>query len=176
MRNAIVHQRDGEGHVIAQPTDEVVEEIEGILELLVKEPPVSDYFLKKITVCKEGDSVLETQKIMEDKGYSKLPVVRNREVVGLLYIEDIASWACGVLRNERGMDTVGKVMVDIYKRSSVVFISKNTSVYEIPPTFTRGLKKGKKIDAIFITETGSKKEKIIGVITAKDLPQILECF
>lgn len=176
LRNAIVHQRDGVGEIIAQPTDGVVNEIEEILKLLSEEPKVEQLFLKKVFVCREGDKVLEIETLMREKGYSKIPVVRNRMVVGLLHIEKIAQWACDYIQQTTQKTSVGEIMEDIRGKRNVIFVSKETSVYEIPSLFTQSLKKGNRLEAVFITETGSEKEKLIGIITVKDLPQILECF
>ncbi len=176
LRNAIVHQRDGVGQVIAQPTDEVVQEIEEVLSLLTQTPPVSKYFLKKIDYCKKEDKILKVHQIMHQKGYSKIPVVERDMIVGLLHIEDIAAWACGKLQGEIRKENVESLMDNVQGKRNVLFISKDTNVYDIPSYFTQGLKKGSKLDAIFITETGSKKQKAIGIITVKDLPLILECF
>lgn len=176
LRNAIVHQRDGEGRVIAQPTDEVVIEIEKILKLLTQAPMVSQFFLKKVYVCEMEDSILKVQEIMQKEGYSKVPVVSNREVIGLVHIEEIAKWACDKLRTKGADEKVSAIMQDTHKQRNTVFVSKDTSVYGIPELFTQGLKNGQKLDAVFVTETGSAKEKVIGIITVKDLPLILEYF
>ncbi len=176
LRNAIVHQRDGVGQVIAQPTDEVVDEIEHILEILKEDPPVSRYFLKKVVVCNKDDGILEIQKIMRKNDFSKIPVVENGSVIGLLYIEDIATWACDELRNPSDKWQVKDIMEPLKGKRNVQFIGKSISIFDVASIFNQGIKQGHRIEAIFITETGLKNQKLIGIITVKDLPLILECF
>ncbi|MFV0379881.1 MAG: CBS domain-containing protein [Anaerorhabdus sp.] len=176
LRNAIVHQRDGKGNIIAQPTDEVVAEIEMVLNSLTKCPTVQDFFLKKIYVCYENSLILDVQDVMKKEGYSKVPVVDNRELIGLVHIEDIATWACDNIRGINQDNTIATIIKKDKNNRNTIFVSRKTSVNDIPDIFTHGLKTGKKVDAVFISETGSRKETIIGIITTKDLPLILEYF
>lgn len=176
LRNAIVHQRDGKGEVIAQPTDEVTKDIEHIAEVLCDYNPVSKYFLKNVIVCGLEDSILSIQKVMQDNEFSKIPVCDRNEIVGILNVEHIAKWACEELGNKSKRWQVKDIYEATEQHHGIHFISKNANVHEVIQLINEDIKKGVKIQAILITEAGIKSQKPIGIITIKDLPQILEFF
>lgn len=176
LRNAIVHQRDGEGKIIAQPTDDTVATIEHIFELLSNHIPVSKFFLKKIIVCHLEDMILDVEKIMDKNGISKLPVYDQNRIVGIVTIEAIAKWACNALQFKSDKMQIKDIVEDIDETDKIFFLSKNESVYHVIKIYTDSLKKGIKVQAILITEDGIKSQKPIGIVTVKDLPQILEFF
>lgn len=176
LRNAIVHQRDGVGKIIAQPTLETVEDIEKIAELLDEIPPVSKFFLKKVLFCELNESILEVQKRMEENNISKMPVYAESGVVGILTVEAIAKWACGQLENKNNCTQVKDIYESINQNEKVYFLGKNESVYEVVRIYNASMKKGQSVLAIIITENGLGTQKPIGIITVKDLPIILEYF
>lgn len=176
LRNAIVHQRDGEGKIIAQPTDDTVETIEHILELLSNHIPVSKFFLKKVLVCQLEDMILDVEKIMEKNGFSKIPVYEHNRIVGIVTIEAIAKWACNALKFQSEKMQVKDIVEDIDETDRIFFLSKNESVYQVVKIYSDCMKKGINVQAILITEEGIKSQKPIGIVTVKDLPQILEFF
>ncbi|MEA4873967.1 CBS domain-containing protein [Anaerorhabdus sp.] len=176
LRNAIVHQRDGEGKVIAQPTDETVETIEHIAELLCNHNPVSKFFLKHVITCQLEDKILDVQKIMNDYDFSKMPVYDKNNIVGIVTIEAIAKWACNELKNKTELTQVKDIVDDVNENEKIYFLSKNESAYDVIKIYTDSMKKGNKVLAILITEDGIKTQKPIGIVTLKDLPRILEYF
>lgn len=176
LRNAIVHQRDGVGKIIAQPTLETVEDIEKIAELLDEYHPVSKYFLKKVLVCHLDEKILDVQKRMQENNISKIPVYDKQGIVGILTVESIAKWACAQLVTPTNISTVNDIYESINENEKVFFLSKNASVYEVIRIYNTSMKKGQLVLAIIITEEGIKTQKPIGIITVKDLPVILEYF
>ncbi|MFQ8581941.1 MAG: hypothetical protein ACLSA6_05045 [Holdemania massiliensis] len=70
LRNAIVHQRSDEGHIIAIPIDEVVEEIEELARKICEPPKISAHFLKPVKICDPQTEIREAVKIMETMGSS----------------------------------------------------------------------------------------------------------
>lgn len=176
LRNAIVHQRDGKGEVIAQPTDDVTKDIEHIAEVLCDYNPVSKYFLKNVIVCGLEDSILAVQKTMQSHVFSKIPVYDESAIIGILTVEHIVKWACEELTKKTGRWQVKDIFEPTEKHHGIYFIAKNTNVQEVIQLINEGIKKGINVQAILITETGIKSQKPIGIITVKDLPQILEFF
>ncbi|MEG0562827.1 CBS domain-containing protein [Anaerorhabdus sp.] len=176
LRNAIVHQRDGMGKIIAQPTDDAVEDIEKIRDLLSENPSVSKYFLKHVSVCHLDDDILDIEKRMREHNISKIPVYSEQGIVGLLTLDVIAKWACAELITPSQRKQVRDIYEEINDNDKVYFLSKNANVYEVVQIYNNSMRKGKSVLAIIITEDGIKSQKPIGIITVSDLPYILEYF
>lgn len=88
LRNAIVHQRSDEGHIIAIPIDEVVADIEELARKICEPPKVSAHFLKPVKICDPQTEIREAVDIMETMGSSKLPVYAQGGFHALLTMED----------------------------------------------------------------------------------------
>ena len=159
LRNAIVHQRSDEGHIIAIPIDEVVAEIE---ELARK-------------ICDPQTEIREAVNIMETMGSSKLPVYAQGGFHALLTMEMIARWTLHQSRTNQPLS--GVVSDCLYfkdKKERVLFLSRTADVTEAQDLFEASLHRGVSISAILITESGSAHQKPIGIITVADLPLLYE--
>lgn len=173
LRNAIVHQRTDRGEVIAQPVDWVVEEIERIAQILTQPARLKECFIKPVKTCHPDQRVIDVYRKMMELETSKLPIYQDNEFVGLLTLEMIASWA---VLNQKGMPnpTVKEIFKPQYKKEKVFFLSKEATVQEALDLFEKGMRKGVNILAILISAQGRKDEKAEGILTAADLPRLME--
>lgn len=64
-----------------------------------------------------------------------------------------------------------KDFIDIDKNENEYysFVKKNTLLIEIEEMFQKEFKDNKRLAVVFITETGKKTEKLLGLITVWDL-------
>ena len=103
LRNAIVHQRSDEGHIIAIPIDEVVADIEELARKICEPPKVSAHFLNRLRKFAIPETeIREAVDIMETMGSSKLPVYAQGGFHALLTMEMIARWT---LHQSRGRNS-----------------------------------------------------------------------
>ena len=175
LRNAIVHQRSDEGHIIAIPIDEVVEEIEELARKICEPPKISAHFLKPVKICDPQTEIREAVKIMETMGSSKLPVYAQGGFHALLTMEMIARWTLHQSRAEKPL--TGCVSDCLYfkdKKERVLFLPRTADVTEAQDLFEESLHRGVSISAILITESGNAHQKPIGIITVADLPLLYE--
>jgi CBS domain-containing protein len=172
LRNAIVHERGG-GYVIAEPNERVVEEIERIEVLLLKPPPVSSISHMPVLVLAADRPVADAVKIMLERNLSKIPVLKDRRFTGLLTGDTIARWL-GSHAEEPTINlleaTVAEVLQYAEERDDHAYLSRESSVFEAIELFQRYQKRGKRLQAILITESGRSGEHIIGIMTLSDLP------
>ncbi len=173
LRNAIVHQRTDGGEIVAIPVDWVVLDIERIAKLLVEPPLVVDYFTKKVRSCRFSDTILDVYQKMKELDTSKFPISEDGKFAGLLTLEMIVDAL--VLKDKPSIDIlVEEVYKPQYKKDKVIFLSKKASLMDVNEAFEKALCRGVNLIAILVTKTGSKEEKIEGIITIADLPYVLE--
>ena len=175
LRNAIVHQRSDEGHIIAIPIDEVVADIEELARKICEPPKVSAHFLKPVKICDPQTEIREAVDIMETMGSSKLPVYAQGGFHALLTMEMIARWTRHQSRTNQPLS--GVVSDCLYfkdKKERVLFLPRTADVTEAQDLFEASLHRGVSISAILITESGSAHQKPIGIITVADLPLLYE--
>lgn len=174
LRNAIVHQRDGNQEIIAEPTLKTVEEIEHLRDILVDEKKVEDFFLKNVVVCNINDKIIDVAKKMIDLDISKIPVLKNGRFFGVLTNDELIRWAVLEIEAKNDAQYVQDIVSKSNSSNRILFISRFDDVFKVVKYFDDSVTKGYKILAIIVTEHGFPSEKPIGIITFKDLPRIIE--
>ncbi|MBR2811793.1 MAG: CBS domain-containing protein [Solobacterium sp.] len=172
LRNSIVHLRDRAEEIIAVPTDRAVADIEKIADLVESEARVLKYASQPVITVRMDNTVEEAWKLMEQMETSKLPVYGDKGYIGLLTTESIARWA---LTTDQSRRKVADVLTT-GKKNKVAFVGKKCSRKTVLSAFQDSLSHGAPIVAVIITETGSRSQKPVGIITGADLPRITADF
>ena len=176
LRNALVHNKKHE--VLAEVTKRAVELIKKISSKIEHPPLAIEVASKPVYVCQASDFLLNELKIMKDKVYTHVPVYDNGKFIGILSESSIFNWQCEVneahinLKNMKVGDI--KDFLDIKNRNNEYFefVSENTNAFLIKKWFTEAVKNRKRLGAVFVTTNGQQDGKLLGIITAWDLPRI----
>lgn len=174
LRNAIVHKRI-EGEAIAEPHIEVVEDLEFICEMITKPPTLENGFLQKVVKCSSYDKINVAARKMFSNSFSKIPVYDNKKFVGLLTTDSMARWMAYNLENriEITEDVDVRTIFEFSEhKESYAFISKTATVFEAINLFEQWYKKGLRLNAVIITESGEKNEMPLGILSLFDLPRL----
>ena len=91
LRNAIVHQSKN-GHVIAEPHDDTVNQIRDISSQLLSPRRVIPMFQANVVSIGSGDSLLDALRRMREGDFSQIPVVDGTKIVGVLTANTISRW------------------------------------------------------------------------------------
>ncbi len=176
LRNAITHQSRGY-QVIAEPSDQAVNEIEHIASLLLSPPKVIPLFQKTVFTLSLSDTVDKAVKVMYEKSYSQIPVYENEDFSGLLSTDTVARWL-GACVNDDIFSLKETRVSDVLKHAededNYSFLSRKATLFEALEEFQIYQGKGKKLEAILITHNGKRSEALLGVITVWDLPRLYE--
>ncbi len=85
LRNAIVQTVTADTRPIAEPHDEVVQDIERIARMLNDPPRITSVFgYEKVATIDTSDSLEKALKIIAEKSYSQIPVYDGNEFKGIL--------------------------------------------------------------------------------------------
>jgi len=174
LRNQLVHGFSLDQHHYLLASDYAIQQIKSVQDALEKPPEVKTLFSRSLPVC-----TLQTplQKIIHQMRQTKahyLPIYTDKKVfIGLISERMII----GFLDIHPEVDTatisVDKVIAET-TGESYLFMSVTTSLYEIEWVFSRQREEEKELSIIFLTASGDITDKIIGYITAADLPKITE--
>lgn len=171
LRNILVHHRDDDNKIVAVPTDACVNDIENIADLIDKDKGALEFSSSPVITINLDQSILSVFKIMDKLNTSKLPIYDGDKFIKLVTIEMITRWSF----NTNLKDGSVKDLLE-YKdtRDNVVFFDKNNRLSDVLNSFEYYYKNGSRLQAIIISENGRKNEKPLGIITAYDLPRIIE--
>ncbi|WP_182199970.1 CBS domain-containing protein [Paraliobacillus salinarum] len=175
LRNAIIHERTEPHYAIAEPHDQIVNQIEKIAEELTAPKLVIPTFAKKLHTLDGNNTFKQVLYSIKKSGYSQFPIYRNKQFVGLLTDKHITQWLA------RNIDTsfdhlletrILKIIQDDQMARNYLFINKQMTIYEAEDIFLRQLKQQKRLDALLITESGKQTEQLLGMVTTNDLIHI----
>ncbi len=178
LRNAIIHERTDE-HVIAEPNDMAVRQIEHIQHLLEHPPRVIPVFQKPVLSMQAVDPIAAAAYAMLTHNYSQLPIYDGPDFSGLLTTESIARWlgrcAPQSLVNLEAV-TIAEVLACHCAQAgrNYRFFSREDTVFTALEAFQSCEQCGQRLDAILITEHGGEAESLLGIITIWDVPRIYE--
>lgn len=174
LRNAIVHTRSG-GHVIAEPNDQTVAEIERIAAYLLEPPKVIPLFQREVLALSNNDTADKAISFMSSRGYSQIPIQEDGATVALLTATTIVHWLAKCIKeddfNPREA-TIRSVLGHAEHENNFKFVSAATSLFQVHDLFYRYEQGGKKLEAVLITENGIPAEPLLGIITIRHLPLV----
>ncbi len=174
LRNAIVHESKKE-YVIAEPCDEATNLISRIAELLCTPPKLSVLKPKKVAGVEAEAPLSEAIRMGARTGYSNLPVYRKGRMVGMLGNRRIV-WALGRAL-ERGDDLAavlqtpcGEIVAEEDMMRFYKVLSKGDTVQSALDAFADN----RKLLAVVVTETGFLGDPIVDLLTAADIPRLMQ--
>ncbi len=172
LRNAIVHKRDDEMEIIAEPSNRTVENIEHIAEVLQSGKYALNYASKPVCIIDEKETIQEAFDQMKNANLTKLPVYRDKEFLTLITMEEIAYWGLNhVFQNQCLLEAI-----DGHTQDRVIFIHEKSTISDVIILFEKCIENKEKTPFIIITKTGDKKEKPLGIISSYDLISILSAM
>ncbi|MDW7739800.1 MAG: CBS domain-containing protein [Bacillota bacterium] len=174
LRNAIVHDRAG-GEIIAEPNDQAVAQIERIAHLLLEPPGVAPDFLKEVLTLKVSDPVSRAIRELSNFSYTQAPVLDDGKLAGMVTSNMIVKWMGKSLADGTfniNKTTLQDVIRVVGHENNYITVSVNKSLFEIPELFYKWQQDGKKLEAVLITQHGRLDEKLLGIITNRDLPAV----
>ncbi|WP_249870614.1 CBS domain-containing protein [Oceanobacillus saliphilus] len=174
LRNAIVHNRLDMAFVIAEPHDSVVNRIEKIEQELTQPKKVDPLFIKRVIAFQQNDPLYHILDVINHKGITKFPIYNGDDFQGLVTHKGIAKWLARRTKTNTGplfetsiMEVLQGEKFDNYK-----FISTGTSVYEAMEIFREQIGNGNRLEALLITENGTSKGELLGIVTNWDIMEI----
>lgn len=169
LRNVLIHQRDDNNEILAQPTDNSVRSIENIAKLLEQDKTALDFASKPVKIVRPYDNIQLAFELMEQLETTKIPVYSKNNFINLLTMDMVARWA---LHNETD-NRIEKAIDCKDCKHKVIFFDENRSLLDVIKVFEDNLVKGINLSAILITEHGRENEYPKGIITVYDLPKIM---
>lgn len=175
LRNAIVHHRTSLEFAIAEPHDEVVAKMEEIEGALTKPITVAQMFQTNVTIFQETDSLSYALKVIKDKKYNQFPVYKGKTFKGLITPVGITMWMASQVDSDsfsRKRTMLSEILAHESNRDNHRFIKAEASVFKAVEIFKYSVIRGKRLEALLITEDGKASDKLIGIVTPMSLLKI----
>lgn len=177
LRNHIAHWFSIEWKHYATPSYHAVDELRKIKEAIIKPVAVGDVFKKQVYTCLSTDSLKEVMQAMRNFHYTHVPVYNEKKIFQwILSHSALSDW---IIQKEsewiKDFNSLFVSDVDLTGwNERHIFVSATVPLFSVPALFEQTHLNQKKLGSIFITQTWSAEEPLLGVITTFDLPTIMQ--
>ena len=173
LRNAIVHSSTKD-ILIAEPCDDFTRLATHIAELLSAPPKLSILKEKGATGIPENATVGDAIMMCARTGYSNLPVYRGDCLVGMLNNRRLVKCLGDALESGDDLESFLKTPCFQIMREDDFpryyhLLGRESTVQEALDAFENN----RKLLAVVVTESGLMGDRITNIITASDLPQLI---
>ncbi len=175
LRNAIIHERT-DSHVIAEPNARAVADFERLCATLLVPPTVLPMFQRRVETLTTKDTVGAAVTIMGRGSFSQLPIVSDNTVEELLTAATVARWLASEVVNELVNPWETKIELALQyteDQDHYCFLTRTATLFDALSKFDEFVERGKGLDAVLVTNDGRRNQKLLGILTIYDVPQIL---
>ena len=180
----MVHNRNSEDGLIADPRDGTVSLIKRIRNDIVSPPPVTKIAVMKpgLKVADISDEIKKWLFIMADDNITNIPVLKKGKLCGVLSEQTITQWA----RTNGKVDRKGLASSDQYLSdienlldpttgSTTVqceYVAPTMSVYDVQQLFEKSMNDQQRLMTVFVTSNGTAVGELEAIVTSWDLSRI----
>ena len=175
LRNIKSH---GSTKFIADITELGLEKFKEEVSKIINPPTAYDICTINPYKITDKHNLSEVLKIMKENNYSNVPIIDENEYAkGMFNANTLFLYANSkdevIIDCPKTIIEYFKPLYEMNEKSEIIydFIGKKTNIFAVKEKFEEAKKKNKKLEALFVTETGKQNQKIIGIITPWDIIQ-----
>jgi predicted transcriptional regulator len=174
FRNFVVHDFS-QNKAMAVPTTWAADLISAVRRELLSPEPLLSFAAKPVATCQPSDPITLAVTKMRDGKFSQIPVCENSRCLGLLTAETIARWLSAELPVKGGLveeQPISEVLAHQEDPDNHTFVNRSANVDEALAAFEAFMARGKRLDAVLITQNGRSTEGLLGIVTINDVPTL----
>ncbi len=168
LRNVLVHGPRKPYDYVAVPRSVIVDQLKKICERMLHPECVVPKFQKQVETVTPDDTLASVLERISKADLSQFPVYSEKGFKGLLTENGITRWFAHQVIEESMIETrevlVRHVVREEEKRRDCDFVARNETIDAVRARFA----KNKLLEAVLITNTGSRDQKLLGIITRWD--------
>lgn len=176
VRNLLTHNPKIRDRFAVEPSDEMIALLDRVM-LRVMNPRRAKHIwipAGNITSRTMNDYVRPAMVEMRERLYTHIPIVKDGVVIGVFSENTLLHYLIDdkIARIDEGVrfsDIESYLPLDRHRAESFRFIGKETPVSEIEDLFADADRRSDRIGLIFVTASGKKTEKLLGIISAWDV-------
>ena len=174
FRNFVVHDFS-KNKAMAVPTKWVADLISDVRKELLSPEPLLSFAAKPVATCRPSDPITLAVTKMREGKFSQIPVCEEACCVDLLTAETIARWLSAELLANGGLveeQTISEVLTHQEDTDNHTFVARSANVDDALAAFESFMARGKRLDAVLITQNGRSTEGLLGIVTINDVPTL----
>jgi predicted transcriptional regulator len=171
LRNAIIHTRR-ENFIIAEPHNDVINEIRHIRNLLYNPPRVSSIIKGVAYIASPKTPIMEVMEVFAKKGFMRCPVLDGNKIICLVTAKTLARWI--ITKPTNFQNATLESIIPFADPDDYIVVGANSDIVSLIGQFKNSMQKGKYLQAVLVTQHGRPEGPLIGILTPSDLPKLME--
>lgn len=175
VRNLLSHTADVDGETPVQPADALIRVLREVLDFVQRPPLAVEYATPYDALLKArpDDLVMPVMRRMVDCGFSHVPVMRGRLVLGVFSastpFSQLITGRTPPIDEQTEMSALSSLTrIDQHLTERFLFVSDGISVPEAQRLFTLDRKREKRLAALFLTSNGQQSGDLTAMMTPWD--------
>ncbi len=175
-RNLLSHNPKINGEYAVEPSDALINLLNEVINKIENPLRAKDVMVRKSELCYMSmeDSVKEAMIAIKEHSYKQIPILEDgvlagifssKTILDILITEDIN----GIKQGMTFSDIASYITIENSDDKTFCFVSQDTLVSDIGMMYKENLNKKDRINIIFVTHSGKKTERILGIITAWEI-------
>ncbi|EKD85810.1 MAG: CBS protein [uncultured bacterium] len=177
VRNMLIHNPyKKNADPLFYPHAYVTQKYEEIINLILHPPKALSIAIpgSKIYTATPETLIQKIMRTMVEKNYTHVPIIEDGKMTGIFSENILLSYLVTnqegiILKDATVKDFFDFIHLEKHMNEYFEFVSRNAFLTEVDSIFSIGVKNGKRVAVVYITEHGKSTEKILGMITPWDL-------
>lgn len=174
IRNVLSHHSTIQGQPVVEPAEGLIRIMEKLVEEL-REPPMALEYgtpASEILLATPQQRVLKLMAVMKEKGYSHVPVREKDQIQGIFSISSIFLYTLRYpdrpLTEDTRVEEFEEFLPADRHGEEFLFADPTMTYWEAREAFYT-VRKHRRLAVIFITSDGTKKGRLLGMLTPWDV-------
>lgn len=179
VRNLLTHNPKVGNRYAVEPSDEMIALLDQTIDRVNNPQRAKHIWIPRDKVaCRTMDDYVRPAMVeMNEQVYTHIPIMKDGIVVGVFSENTLLSYLIDdeIVSIDNGVkfsDIIKYLPLDRHRAETFRFIGQETLVSEIEDIFADAVKKSDRIGLLFVTKSGRKTEKLLGIISAWDMAGI----
>jgi len=180
VRNLLSHKKKVNNCFAVEPSDAMIEFLDSLIERIKNRPKCYQIQIKLKDVYWQplNGKVRDTLGYMYQKSYRCTPILNDKGVVvGIFDTDSFLSYIAvkgidSLSEDLRFSDIYDHICLESKKANKFIFVKSDSYADELEERIEEVLKSGVRTELAIVTSTGSKNEKMLGIITPWEIIKI----
>ncbi len=176
VRNFLVHNPRVKGGYAVVPSDELIDFMQQCVDRIKSPLKAIDYAIKinNMYTAALSSRVIDVIRHMHTNGFTHVPVMEDNRLIGVFSANVLFGYLAGAGIDDITLDArmeqfVEHIALNNHTNEYFIFMSRDTTLYEISRRFKIDAKTMKQLCAVFLTENGKSDECVLAMITPYSL-------
>lgn len=173
VRNLLSHNPKIEGEYPVEVSNGMIAFLDKVIKTVEHPKRAKDIYvpIDKVLYRTYNDNVLDAMIEMNERNFSKMPILDKGMVVGIFSENTLMSYLVDNKKMEIKDDMTfndlsGYLPLVKHKAHDFIFVKEDMLLTEVVAIFDKALEIGKRIGLVLVTKTGNSNEKLLGIISA----------